>query len=79
MNYQKSREILDRLSPNAVEIIGNPGTLRDKWPLLSEDDRNVLEEALNEIQKEAEEIGKRIDAITESSPHRTSHVQPSDG
>lgn len=63
MKLQRSREILDRLSPKAVEIIGSPGKLREKWPLLSEEDKTVVEEALEAVNQEIDEIGKELERM----------------
>jgi hypothetical protein len=63
MKSLRSRQLLDQLSPKAVEIIGQPGKLRDKWPLLDEDDKRILEEALEVARKEAEEIGKQLEKM----------------
>jgi hypothetical protein len=78
MQLQRSKQLLDGLSPKAVEIISQPGKLRDKWPLLSEDDKRTLEEALDAIAEEAEELKSKVDKLIESSPPQTSPSLPSD-
>ena len=51
-----STDILSKLSPLGTSIIEGPGTLREKWARLSDDDKQVMEEAIAAAGSELEKI-----------------------
>lgn len=70
---ETSHDLLAKVSPRDSAILTGPGTLKDKWPLLSQEGKDLLEQAISKALEEQQrmiELAEKTGLVTQ--PKETS-------